>query len=149
MNAKQYLLRARKIDEEIDGLLLTIEKTRDRLTKATQGFDGDGAQSSKDPHKFDGLVELEDLCNRRIDELVAVKTETLRVISLIDDSRIREILKYYYVDGLTWERVCVAVHYSWKQTHRLHRRGLQETEKILAAILEDPQRMAWNDTQNM
>lgn len=147
MNAKQYLLRARKIDEEIDGLLQTIFETKERLTKVTQSFGGDGAQSTKDPHKFDRLVELEDLCNRRIDELVAVKTETLRVIGLINDRRIREILKYYYVDGLTWERVCVAVHYSWKQTHRLHKRGLQETEKILAAILEDPQKATLNDTQ--
>lgn len=78
-----------------------------------------------------------------------MKTETLRVIGLINDRRIRSILKYYYVDGLTWERVCVAVHYSWKQTHRLHKRGLQETEKILAAILEDPQKATLNDTHIM
>ncbi len=36
----------------------------------------------------------------------------------------RQILRARYIEGLTWEEVCVIVGYSWQQTHRLHARAL-------------------------
>lgn len=40
-------------------------------------------------------------------------------------SRERRVLRYYYVQGLTWEQVCVETNYSWRQIHRIHSRALQ------------------------
>ena len=32
----------------------------------------------------------------------------------------RLLMRYRYIEGMTWEAVCVAVGYSWRQTHNIH-----------------------------
>lgn len=134
MNAKQYLLRVRHIDKEINSLLMTISETRAKLTKVTQSFDGDGAQSTKDPHKFDRLVELKALCDDLIDEQLRLKEETLRTISQLQDRRHRLVLKEYYVDCKTWEQVAVDLNYSYMHTTRLHGYALREFQILMAKM---------------
>ena len=131
MTAKQYLLQVRHIDKEINSLLMTIAETRDRLTKVTQTYDGDGAQSSKDPHKYDHLVELESLCDELIDKQYELKAEILRKISQLPDRRHRLVLKEYYIDCKTWEQVSVDLHYSYMHTTRLHGYALKAFQLIM------------------
>lgn len=131
MNAKQYLLRVRHIDKEINSLLMTISETRAKLTKVTQSFDGDGAQSTKDPHKFDRLVELEALCDDLIDEQLRLKEETLRTISQLQDRRHRLVLKEYYVDCKTWEQVAVDLRYAFRHVIRLHGAALGAMQELM------------------
>lgn len=40
--------------------------------------------------------------------------------------RERTLIRLYYVDGLTWEEVCVAMTYSWRQVHRIHAQALEQ-----------------------
>lgn len=42
------------------------------------------------------------------------------------DSVERELLRHRYIEGLTWESVCVAISYSWRQTHNLHAQALDK-----------------------
>lgn len=41
----------------------------------------------------------------------------------------RQLMRYRYIDGLRWEEVCIAIRYSWRQTHNIH-------SKALDALLE-------------
>lgn len=131
MTAKQFLSRGRWIEREISALMRTRDETRDRLTHITQSYDGDGAQSTKDPHKFDALVELEYKLDERIDALCAVKTEILDTICKLEDSRERLALQLYYIDMKTWEEVAVDLKYSWKQTMRIRKTALAHVEEML------------------
>lgn len=131
MTAKQFLSRGRWIEREISALMRTRDETRDRLTHITQSYDGDGAQSTKDPHKFDALVELEYKLDERIDALCAVKTEILDTICQLEDSRERLALQLYYIDMKTWEEVCVEMNYSWKQIMRIRKRAIVNVEALL------------------
>ena len=36
----------------------------------------------------------------------------------------RMLVRYKYMDGLTWEEVAVAMSYSWTHTHRIHSKAL-------------------------
>lgn len=38
----------------------------------------------------------------------------------------RRLARFRYIDGLDWEDVCVALCYSWRQTHRIHARMLEK-----------------------
>ena len=69
----------------------------------TQNYESDGAQSTKDPHKYDRLVEIESLIDGKVEELVMVKAEILAAILKLNDSRERTVLKCRYVDMKTWE----------------------------------------------
>lgn len=130
MNAKQFLSRGRWIEREITSLNRTRDETRDRLTHITQSYDGDGAQTTKDPHKFDALVELEYKLDERIDELCAVKTEILDAIGKLEDSRERLALQLYYIDMKSWEQVAVELHYSWRQTMYIRKQAINNIALI-------------------
>ena len=40
----------------------------------------------------------------------------------------RMLMRYYYIDGLTWEEVSERICYSWAQTHRLHTAAIEQIE---------------------
>ena len=132
MTAKQWLARGRWIEREIASLIKTRDELRDRLTHITQNYDGDGAQSTKDPHKYDALAEMEDKLDETIDKLIGVKREILDAIEKLDDSRERMALRAYYIDMKTWEEVAVELKYTWRQTMRIRKTALENMEKILS-----------------
>lgn len=134
MTAKQFLSRGRWIEREITSLIRTRDETRDRLTHITQNYDGDGAQTTKDPHKFDSLVELEDKIDELIDRLYATKTEILGVIDKLEDRREFLALKVYYIDMKTWEEVCVELHYSWRQTMYIRKQAIRHVDERLGDL---------------
>jgi DNA-directed RNA polymerase specialized sigma subunit len=131
MTAKQYLNRVRRIDKEISALLRLVQKTRESLTTVTQNYDSDGAQNTKNPHKFDRLIELESLVDQKIDDQIALKAEILDTIMKLDDRRQRLVLMEYYIEMKTFEEIAVDIHYSWKQTHRIHAMALKNIEHII------------------
>lgn len=133
MNARQWLLRAKRLDEEIEGLLETRDAEKAKITKITQTLSGSVVQSSKDPHKFDRLVELEMEIDKAVDELIRVKGEVLAGIMKLEDGRHRKILRERYIDGMTFEEIAVSIKYSWKQTRRLHAAALAKMEELINA----------------
>lgn len=133
MTAKQYLNRVRRIDKEISALLRLVQKTRESLETITQNYDSDGAQSTKNPHKYDRLVELESLVDQKIDEQIQMKADILCTIMQLDDRRQRLVLMEYYIEMKTWEQVAVDLNYSYMHVTRIHGYALKEVQKILNA----------------
>ena len=62
------------------------------------------------------------------EKLAQVEQEQLAIEQAIDslDSLERTVMRHYYIEGLTWEEVCVEVSYSWRQTHNIHSRALEQ-----------------------
>lgn len=131
MTAKQYMNRVRRVDQEIQMLERMIQKTRDSVESITQKYDGDGAQATKNPHKFDRLVELEGLVDQKIQEQLTLKAETLLTIGKLKDRRQRMILTEYYLEMKTWEQVAVDIGYSYQHVMRLHGYALKAVSEIM------------------
>ena len=131
MTAKQWLGRARYIDREIALLQKTKAETRDSLTKITQSYESDGAQVSKDPHKFDRLAELENMIDEKVDELTRTKAEIMQVIFRIEDRRQKMVLISYYIRMKTFEQIAVEMNYSFRQITNIRRRGIMEVQKLI------------------
>lgn len=73
------------------------------------------------------LVELYETQLRILD---ATQLRVERLIGQLDDPRERALLRYRYIDGMTWEEVCVAICYSWRQTHNVHARALDKLVEL-------------------
>lgn len=131
MTAKQYLNRVRRIDKEISALLRLVQKTRESLENITQNYDSDGAQATKNPHKYDRLVELESLVDQKIDEQIQMKADILCTIMQLDDRRQRLVLMEYYIEMKTWEQVAVDLNYSYMHVTRIHGYALKDVQKLL------------------
>ena len=131
MTAKQWLGRARGINREIVVLSQEKQETMDRLTKITQSYEADGVQMTKDPHKFDRLVELENLIDEKLAEQAMIKTEILAAVYKVKDRRQRLVLIKRYIDGMKWEEIAHELNYSYMHVTRIHGYALQEVQKAL------------------
>lgn len=123
--------RVRRIDKEIEALLRLVQRTRESLETVTQNYDSDGAQSTKNPHKYDRLVELESLVDEKIDQQIALKAEILNTIMQLEDRRQRLVLMEYYVEMKTWEQVAVDMNYSYMHITRIHGYALKAIQEVL------------------
>jgi DNA-directed RNA polymerase specialized sigma subunit len=136
MNAKQWLGRARYIEREIALLQKTKEETRDSILKITQTYDSDGAQITPDPHKFDRLVELEGMIDKKIDELIETKKEIIAEIFKLEDRNQRQVLMSYYIRMKTFEKIAVEMNYSFRQITNIRRRGILEIDRRIGYKLK-------------
>ena len=127
-------MRARDIDREINSLLKEKQEVRDKVLKITQSYTGEVVSGTKDPHRFDRVVELEIEIDKQIDNLVAVKAEILNAISKLSDGRYREILRLRYIRGMTFEAIAVEMNYSWRHVCTLHGRALLKMEGIINGL---------------
>ena len=134
MTTKQWLSRALRIDGTIYSLMESREKEKQRLLNNTQKLDGDPVQSTKDPHKYDRLVEFNEAIDILIDQQIAIKTEIVNAIGKLEKPLYKKILLLKYIDGMTFPAIAEAVHISQRHVERLHGRALVEMGGIINAV---------------
>ena len=66
--------------------------------------------------------------DRKLKELLAEQTYIEGMIDGLDPIE-RKLMRHRYLEGLTWEKVCVAINYGWTQTHEMHGRILDKLMK--------------------
>lgn len=124
MTTKQWLRRARGIDREINALIEAKEQELARLLSVTAKLTGETVTSTKDPHKYDHLIELDELIDRKIDELAAMKAEIITAIYRLKDGRYRTVLLEYYVNMHTFAEIAEQMGHSERHITRLHGHAL-------------------------
>jgi DNA-directed RNA polymerase specialized sigma24 family protein len=63
--------------------------------------------------------------DRKDQELLAEQAYIENMIKGLDPIE-RKLMRHRYLEGLTWEKVCVAINYGWTQTHNMHGRILDK-----------------------
>lgn len=74
-------------------------------------------------------IELQERYKAKLAELAAEQLAIEKAIEPLS-ATYRMLLRYRYIDGLKWEDVCDKMNYSWRQTHYLHGRALQELREL-------------------
>ena len=59
-------------------------------------------------------------------KLVALRQSIGAAINSLSDSRLRELLRLRYIEGMTWEAISEYMNYSYMQINRLHNKALTE-----------------------
>lgn len=75
--------------------------------------------------KLDNLIEK--LKQERF-EKIKLMDDILYSISLLEDEDEKSVLRMRYIKGVQWEDICVAIKYSWRQTHRIHSNALKNLQ---------------------
>lgn len=130
MDIRAWLNRGWKLDTEIKMLEQAKAEERRRVLSITSSPSNTVVSGTKDPHKYDRLIELESKIDEIIDREIAIKKEILDFISNITDVRYRGLLIARYVRFMTWERIAVQMHYGYRQTLRLHKAALKMCEEM-------------------
>ena len=132
MTVCQWLGRARNISREVDMLERSRREEYERVTSIASQLSGSaGTTSSPNPHKFDKLIEYDELLGRRVEELLGVKAEIEEQISRLKDSRCRMLLHMRYVDCREWNEIRRNMHYSESNIYKLRKKAIADLAKIL------------------
>lgn len=124
---KRKLYAYREAEMEARQIKCELSRLEAELTApSTSNWDGmphGGGYSDTMADKVAALVKVQERYTAQLDRLGAAQ---LAVEDLIDglEPRERRLLRYRYINGLTWEGVCVEMSYSWKQTHNIHAKAL-------------------------
>ena len=136
MTAKEYLKqyeyahrKALRYKTEYEAELELVDSVR-----STLGGDGMPHGSGVSRKVEDQAIRLADKALKWKDaELSAIskRQEIFELICDIDGAE-GEVLYERYINLHRWEDICVIVHLSWRQTHRVHRKALQIIEGKMA-----------------
>lgn len=130
---KEYLNGYLKAKRKEQRILDQIQQLRmDKMFPRIQYSDMPGSINMTDLSEFAVKMDelMEDLKRERL-EAVSEYTKIYHDIRLVEDEREQEILTYRYLEGHRWEDICELMGgLSWKQTHRIHARALENFKKF-------------------
>ncbi len=117
-------LNARKEHKQVTERLQVLESRM--VNVGAQVIDG----MPKGGSGHDPMPDMLDAKNKLVERYRALAETLIRSQITIEeaiaglDSTERMVMRHRYIEGLTWEQVCVAMDYSWRQTHNIHARAL-------------------------
>ena len=124
---KSYIENKREIEIIKDKLMYLEEKKTSIksliIDDMPKGYNGDNDRISA------LLGEIEELINiYKEKELNLIKQHIKieKAISNLEDPTDRNIVRLKYLDGHTWEKICVILNYSWNGIHKKHRKILEK-----------------------
>lgn len=74
-------------------------------------------------------LELQEEYREKMSELLEAQRRIETMIEGLEPVE-RNLLRHRYIEGLSWEGVCVEMHYSWRQTHYIHARALDRMAEM-------------------
>ena len=137
MTAKEWFARGRRLDMHIKSLQATREKLEASAQSTTSRYDGIVVDGTKDPHKFDALVQIEDMIGREEARLMEIKKEIFETICRMpsateDEKKYRDILMKRYVDCSRWEVIAVEMRFDYYYVKgALHGKALKAAEEFI------------------
>ena len=128
MTAKEYLSQARGAEQRIEALRERIIRYEDMATAGTTHYRKGPRSTRRAKGVGDYACELADLAGElreRLNGYARLVSEIERAIDDVPDIRYRDLLRYRYLNGMTWERIAVEMGYTWEYVRRLHGYALQ------------------------
>ena len=131
MTAKEYLKQAYRLNERIASHIAEREELRKMLTRI-QGcnFEEHFSSTRNTEAPFVKLIgkimDMEEQINDEIDRLIDLKAEMNKAIENTEDIEERLLLRYRYIDNMTWDDIASCLKVSSRTVHRIHSAALQK-----------------------
>lgn len=130
MNAKDYLLQARYLDERITSKTQQIASLNDLATRCTSTFSDMPRNLNHGGSRLEDciikIIDLEDSLKKDIEKLVDLKREIMGVIKAVPNVEYQTLLEKRYLCFITWEQIAVDMNYSMQHIHRMQSSALKE-----------------------
>jgi DNA-directed RNA polymerase specialized sigma subunit len=125
----QFLRQYRHILEKIEILQKDLIRWRELGEKVTPSLTGTlqgGQNVPKVEQSAINICDTQKEISERIRQLSSVYVQILSAIDTVDDISLQNLLHRRYIEGQTFERIAVEMHYSWRHVHRQHKQALSE-----------------------
>lgn len=134
MEIKYRLQEYKWIKENVQALEDRLLEIDTALQKITTNLEQDKVQTNKDPDKWTNLIYERMKVENYINSQIAKGLEEMHYIeNLIDqlDERGKLLMRYRYIDCLTWEEIACKMYYTWQHMHRIHSKCLISLEESI------------------
>lgn len=130
MTAKDYLRQAYRLDQKISSDLEEVASLREMSASVSSPQLTERVQTSKNTdapfvRALEKIMDLEERINKEIELLMELKKEIRVVITTVEDTDERMVLKYRYVHNYTWEQIGNELHADARTVRRWHGKALQ------------------------
>lgn len=133
MTTKEYLSQISRLDRMIKNKLTELSQLKDlsqglsaisneEKVQTTPNFDRIGTAYCK-------IEAMEESIDKLIDEYVDKRDKIIEQIDNMEDETYYDILFSRYIEKKTFEKIAADMHYSFRNTTRLHGKALQAFEK--------------------
>lgn len=110
-----------RLEQEITKWYSKAEK----MTTAVRLIPGGGAAGRSLENSIEAIDALAGRLGDKRRETVRLRREIEDVIAAVPDGRLRMLLRYRYIDGMTWTHIERQMGYERTQIWRLHGRALE------------------------
>lgn len=135
MTAKEYLLQAKYLDQQINNKICQLRMLNDLATKVTYTMTGMpggfGERASKQDSVVTKIIDFQKEINADIDRLVDLKREILISIQALSSVEHQLVLEKRYIMFEKWEKIAADMNTDIRNIYRIHGKALLELEKIL------------------
>ena len=135
MTAKEYLLQAKYLDQQINNKICQLRMLNDLATKVTYTMTGMpgglGDRASKQDSVVTKIIDFQKEINADIDRLVDLKREILISIQALSSVEHQLVLEKRYIMFEKWEKIAADMNTDIRNIYRIHGKALLELEKIL------------------
>lgn len=133
MTTKEYLGQISRLDRMIKNKLTELSQLKE-LSCGLSGISTEERVQTTPNHDKIGtayckIEEMEENLDKLIDEYVDMKNIIIKQIDSIEDEIYYDILFSRYIEKKTFEEIATDMHYSFRNTTRLHGKALRAFEK--------------------
>lgn len=131
-NKKRYLRKGYRINLEIESKKEVLEELKTNLDgiKAIQFSEkvqgGDIPSDNAMFNRINKLMEVE----KDLASLYDIQVELNEKINKVEDFNERMVLRYRYILNYTWEQISEKMGYSIVNTHRIHKRAIENFNMV-------------------
>lgn len=132
-STKEYLSQISRLDRMIKNKLTELSQLKELSCGLSAIQNEERVQTTPNHDKlgtaYCKIEEMEENLDKLIDEYVDMKNIIIKQIDSIEDETYYDILFSRYIEKKTFEKIATDMHYSFRNTTRLHGKALQAFEK--------------------
>lgn len=128
---KAYLSQYKTLDRRINQLTEDLARWRARAEAISPVYSAmplSGGNGDKVAVAIEHIITLEQEINAEIDRLVNLRRTIEMHIETIPEDKLRDLMRYRYIDGLTLEQTADKMSVSYQWAWVLHGRALQKIQ---------------------
>lgn len=127
---KDYLMRVRNIDQDIDAKQKAANMSQSRVMNVQAAAMKDiNVQESSRTTAEDRIVkylEMEEEINAMIDNMIDLKSKIFKEINLMSDNTLKAVLIRRYIANESWDTIAKELSYTKQHITKKHGEALQE-----------------------
>jgi RNA polymerase sigma factor (sigma-70 family) len=102
-----------------------VEARATSIGSTINGIPGGGGSQDKIGNHVAIMADIAEMINRELTRAHERMRQIETSIEILEE-REKRLMRLRYLHGLSWEKICVDMNFSWRQIHNIHAEALKK-----------------------